>query len=97
GYFEAADPIVGDARAAAAAEARAVEKILVLTEGSSDTRILRETLDVLFPHVKEFLSFLDYDQFAVAGGAGNLLNLLRGFAGAGVSNRVLALFDNDAA
>jgi hypothetical protein len=97
GYFEAAEPIVQNARALAAAGARAVEKILVLTEGRSDTHLLRETLDVLYPHLKEFLSFLDYDQFAVAGGAGNLLNLLRGFAGAGVSNRVLALFDNDAA
>jgi hypothetical protein len=59
--------------------------------------MLQRTLEVLYPHLREFLSFLDYDQFSVSGGAGNLLNLLRGFAGAGVSNRVVALFDNDAA
>lgn len=97
GYFDAADPITEQARAAVTADARRVEKILILTEGCSDTRLLRETLDVLFPHLHDFVSFLDHDQFSIPGGAGNLLNLLRGFAGAGVSNRVVALFDNDAA
>jgi hypothetical protein len=68
-----------------------------LTEGSSDSRILKETLEILYPHLKEFVSFLDHGQFSVAGGTGNLMNLLRGLAGAGVSDRVVALFDNDAA
>jgi hypothetical protein len=79
------------------ADARTVEKILVLTEGRSDTKILQATLEALYPHLCEFLSFLDHNSFSVPGGAGNLLNLLRGFAGASVSNRVLALFDNDTA
>jgi hypothetical protein len=97
GYFDAAEPITAHARTSLTAGARSVEKVLVLTEGCSDTRVLEQTLAVLFPHLREFLSFLDHEQFSVAGGAGNLLNLLRGFAGAGVSNRVVALFDNDAA
>jgi hypothetical protein len=97
GYFDATEPIVAGARMSIAAEARAVERILVLTEGASDSRILQSTCNVLYPHLREFLSFLDHDQFSVAGGAGNVLNLLRGFVGAGVSNRVVALFDNDTA
>jgi hypothetical protein len=97
GYFSAEHQIVEEARRSIAAEARAVEKLLVLTEGSSDSRILQRTLDVLYPHLKDFVSFLDHGQFAVAGGTGNLMNLLRGLAGAGVSNRVVAVFDNDAA
>ncbi|MDQ2950248.1 MAG: HEPN/Toprim-associated domain-containing protein [Acidobacteriota bacterium] len=97
GYFTAEDRIVQEARQSIAAKGRAIEKLLVLTEGSSDSRILQCTFDVLYPHLKEFVSFLDHGQFSVAGGAGNLMNLLRGFAGAGVSNRVVALFDNDAA
>lgn len=97
GYFQAQDPITDQARISITAGARAVEKILVLTEGRSDSRILQATLCALYQHLRDFLSFLDHDSFSVAGGAGNLLNLLRGFAGAGVSNRVLALFDNDAA
>ena len=97
GYFESETRIVEQARMSIAAEARTVEKLLVLTEGPSDSRILQLTLDVLYPHLKEFVSFLDHDQFSVAGGTGNLMNLLRGLAGAGVSNRVIALFDNDTA
>ena len=97
GYFASDDRIVEQARMSMAGEARTVERLLVLTEGSSDSRILKETLAVLYPHLKEFVSFLDHEQFSVAGGAGNLMNLLRGLAGAGVSNRVVALFDNDAA
>jgi hypothetical protein len=96
-YFAAEDQIVERARTSIAAEARTVEKLLVLTEGSSDSRVLQETLDVRYPHLKEFVSFLDHGQFSVAGGTGNLMNLLRGLAGASVSNRVVALFDNDAA
>jgi hypothetical protein len=96
-YVDRADPLASEARASISEGARAVERILVLTEGTSDSRILRASLDFLYPHLSEFVSFLDHDQFAVAGGAGNLLNLLRGFAGAGVSNRVVALFDNDTA
>jgi hypothetical protein len=97
GHFDATDEIVAHARTSIIDEARAVDRILVLTEGSSDTKMLQRTLEVLYPHLREFVSFLDHDQFSVSGGAGNLLNLLRGFAGAGVSNRVVALFDNDTA
>jgi hypothetical protein len=97
GYFECETRIVEQARMSIAAEARTVEKLLVLTEGPSDSRVLQRSLDALYPHLREFVSFLDHGQFSVAGGTGNLMNLLRGLAGAGVSNRVVALFDNDAA
>lgn len=97
GYFDLSDRITMQAREGIATSARRVEKLLVLTERRSDTRILRATLDVLYPHLRDFVSFLDHESFSVAGGAGNLLMLLRGLIGAGVSNRVLALFDNDTA
>jgi hypothetical protein len=72
GYFDAGEPVATQARASITAGARAVEKILVLTEGRSDTRILEATLEALYPHLCEFLSFLDHDSFSVPGGAGNL-------------------------
>jgi hypothetical protein len=97
GYFGAEEPIAENARLELTSNARATEKLLVLTEGSSDSRILRETLKVIYPHLTECISFLDHDQFSVAGGTGGLMNLLRGFAAAGVSNRVVAVFDNDTA
>jgi hypothetical protein len=97
GYFEAAQPLTLEAKESISANARSFERILVLTEGRTDSRILEKSLSLTYPHLIEFFSFLDHGSFAVPGGAGNLLSLLKGFAGAGVSNRVIAVFDNDAA
>jgi hypothetical protein len=36
-----------------------------------------------------------FDEFRVGGGAGSLANLVKAFSGAGIVNRVIALFDND--
>ena len=42
-------------------------------------------------------TFFDHAAFKSGGGAGELERLARGFAGAGISNRVVVLFDNDTA
>lgn len=76
---------------------RTCEKILVLTEGRADTRILTKSLNVLYPHLADLYSFLDHEAFHFGGGTGNLGNLVKGLAGVGLGNRVIALFDNDTA
>ena len=40
---------------------------------------------------------MDFEGFKVEGGASPLAKLLRGFAGAGLTDRYIAIFDNDAA
>jgi hypothetical protein len=40
---------------------------------------------------------VDFEGFRVEGGASPLARLLRGFAGAGLTDRFIAIFDNDAA
>ena len=77
--------------------AQAIEKVIVLTEGKADSRILQASLERLFPHLKHMYSFLDHSAFKAQGGTGELERLARGFAGAGVSNRIVVLFDNDTA
>jgi hypothetical protein len=77
--------------------ARATEPIIVLTEGASDTRILSRSLERLYPHLRGFYTFLDHEGFAPPAGTGNLGNLVRGLAASGISNRVVAVFDNDSA
>ncbi|MGA2890673.1 MAG: HEPN/Toprim-associated domain-containing protein [Terracidiphilus sp.] len=77
--------------------AQAIEKVVILTEGKADTRILQASLERLYPHLKHMYSFLDHSAFKAQGGTGELERLARGFAGAGVSNRIVALFDNDTA
>ena len=70
---------------------------IVLTEGSTDSRFLRASLDLLYPHLSAYYSFLDFGSARVPGGAGQLASLVKGFAAAGLGNRVIALFDNDSA
>ena len=72
-------------------------RIVVLTEGASDKWILEKSLKLLYPHLSDFFSFMDFKGARIEGGAGALANLVKAFAGAGISNRVLALFDNDTA
>lgn len=96
-YFEEGDEPVQDALAETIRVGRVCEKILVLTEGRTDTRILSKSLAVLYPHLADLYSFLDHEAFNFGGGTGNLASLVKGLAGVGIGNRVIALFDNDAA
>jgi hypothetical protein len=77
--------------------AQAVEKIIVLTEGKTDTRILEQSFARLYPHLTHMYAFLDHEAFSTGGGTDVLDRLARGFAGAGISNRTVVLFDNDTA
>lgn len=70
---------------------------IVLTEGSTDATILREALALLYPHLDAYYSFLDFESSRSPGGAGYLVSVVKAFAGAGITNRVIALFDNDTA
>jgi len=69
--------------------------IIVLTEGKSDQRFLQRSMRLLAPHVAHYFTFVDFDLHKVEGGAGRLVHALKVFAGAGVANRIIALFDND--
>jgi hypothetical protein len=72
-------------------------KIIVLTEGKTDAWILSDSLSFLYPHLKDYFSFLDFEISGFGGGVGNLVNVVKAFAGAGIVNDVIALFDNDTA
>jgi hypothetical protein len=72
-------------------------RIIVLTEGKTDSWILSESLSLLYPHLSDYFSFLDFDGSRTAGGVGNLVNLVKAFAGSGIVNRMIAIFDNDTA
>lgn len=73
------------------------QKVVILTEGSTDTLILSKTLGVLYPHLRDFYSFVDFSAVRPAGGAGPLANTVKAFVGSGIQNRTVALFDNDTA
>lgn len=72
-------------------------KILILTEGSSDKNFLESALKLLHPHLADYFSFMDFGVSKAAGGASALVTTIKAFVGAGIENRVVALFDNDTA
>jgi hypothetical protein len=73
------------------------ERVIVLTEGSTDKFILENSLMLLFPHLLDYFRFMDFEGARVAGGAGALASTVKAFVGAGILNRVVAVFDNDTA
>jgi hypothetical protein len=70
--------------------------VIVLTEGVSDSRAIQYALDLLYPHLSGYYSFMDLAARS-PGGAGSLVHVVKSFAGAGIENRVIAIFDNDTA
>jgi HEPN/Toprim N-terminal domain 1 len=72
-------------------------RVVVLTEGKFDAWVLAESLNLLFPHLRQYYSFMEFEAFRIGGGTGALANMVKAFAGAGIVNRTVALFDNDAA
>lgn len=72
-------------------------RIVIMTEGKSDKRILEGTLRVLYPHLVPYFSFIDFDLANMPGSTGHLLNIVKAFVVTGVKHRTIAVFDNDAA
>lgn len=72
--------------------------VVVLTEGKTDAEFLSAALRILYPHLTDLVRFLDYEgDRRPEGGVGALARMVRAFAAAGIVNRVIAVFDNDAA
>ena len=72
-------------------------RIIIIAEGNTDALILRRSINLLYPHIADQFRFLDFEGVRIAGGAGATVNIVKSFAGVGIINRVIALFDNDTA
>lgn len=90
------DPISDQAREDRKAAISSDAPLVILTEGSTDSQLLTEAIQVTHPHLVGFVRFMDFGNGA-QGSAGDLAKLVRSFAAAGIANRVLALADNDTA
>ena len=71
-------------------------RFLIVTEGSSDARIIRHALNLLKPHVADFFDFVDMNEGYPFTGTGNLYNFTKGLISISVQNNVGILYDNDA-
>lgn len=71
-------------------------KFLIVTEGSSDAKILQKALALLRPNECDFFHFVDMQDNYPFTGAGNLKQFCKGLAKIRILNKVIVIFDNDA-
>lgn len=71
------------------------DKFLIVTEGSSDTFIIKKTLELLKPDILDFFTFIDMEDNYPFTGTGNLFRFCQGLSSIKIQNKVLVIFDND--
>ncbi len=73
----------------------AQDKVLIVTEGSSDSFVLRKAIDQLYPDIADFFDFVDMDKNYPFTGTGNLYNFCMGLCRINIRNNMMIIFDND--
>jgi len=71
------------------------DKFLIVTEGSSDTFIIKKSLELLKPDILDFFTFVDMEDNYPFTGTGNLHRFCQGLTSIRIQNKTLVLFDND--
>ena len=74
-----------------------LQPVVLLAEGSTDNRVLQRSLERLYPHLADYITFFDYDGVKADGGASFVVKFLKAFSAARINTFILAIFDNDAA
>ncbi|UUC47169.1 HEPN/Toprim-associated domain-containing protein [Flavobacterium cerinum] len=97
GYYEEDELICAGTAQSHIDSTLAFQKVIILTEGSTDSEILSKSLKLLFPKVESYFSFLDFDSYKAEGGSAMLEKTIKSFAAAGINNKIIGLFDYDAA
>lgn len=72
-------------------------RFLIVTEGSSDSTILKAALPMVAPDVEDFFNFIDMRENYPFTGTGNLVNFCKGLVKIGVQNKIVVVLDNDTA
>ncbi|KAA9327235.1 hypothetical protein F0P96_18555 [Hymenobacter busanensis] len=70
-------------------------KFLIVTEGNTDTFIIKKAMEMTRPDVAGFFTFIDMEDGYPFTGSGNLFRFCQGLVSIGIQNKVLVIFDND--
>ncbi len=97
GHYEEDERICDHARSRLPFLANPLEPTIILGEGSTDLLVLQRALAAMYPELVDYFSFFDHAEFSVDGGTTYLVKFLRAFAGARMTARMVAVFDNDTA
>ncbi len=73
------------------------KKIIILTEGKTDTKYIKSSICLLYPHLVDKYHFMDFGELNLNGSASYLVHNVKSFIGSGINNKIIALFDNDTA
>ena len=76
-------------------ELDAQDRIMLVTEGSSDSFIIKKTIDQLYPDVADFFDFVDMDKNYPFTGTGILYYFCMGLCRINIRNNMIIIFDND--
>ena len=71
------------------------DKILIVTEGTTDTFIIKKAIELLRPDILEFFTFIDMEENYPFSGTGNLFRFCQGLSSIKIQNKILVIFDND--
>lgn len=71
------------------------DRFLIVTEGSSDTFIIKKCLELLKPDILDFFAFVDMEENYPFTGTGNLYKFCQGLSSIRIQNKTLVIFDND--
>jgi hypothetical protein len=72
-----------------------IKNIWIVTEGSSDTKILQKAIEAMKPHVSDIFKYIDMQANYPFTGTGQLTNFYKGLIKIQVLNKMLFIFDND--
>lgn len=74
-----------------------ISKTVIITEGKTDIDVLERSIEFLFLDYSHLFTFFDFKTYRADGGASYLVKLLKSFSAAKISNKIIAIFDNDSA
>jgi hypothetical protein len=73
------------------------KKIIVLTEGKTDSEFIKKSIDCLYPELSHCFHFMNFDESKYEASASRLTQTIKAFIGSGIKNKIIALYDNDTA
>lgn len=74
-----------------------IQKIIVLTEGKTDTEFIKKGINLFYPFLNSRYHFMDFENSNYESNASRLVQTVKAFVGSGIKNKIIALFDNDTA
>jgi hypothetical protein len=97
GYYEETEEVCKSSLDYLSSKSLSNQKIIILTEGSSDISVIQRTMKLLYPDLLDYYSFMDFNISNASGSANSLVSYIKVFIGSGINNKIIALFDNDTA